>query len=349
MQDTINVGLASYGMSGRVFHAPVLSVVKDFVLYAICERTTNSAQQRYPSVKLCRSFDELLSIEELSLVVVNTPDHTHYDFCKKALLAGKHVVVEKPFTLRYAHALDLLALAEKKKRILSVFQNRRWDNDFITVQQVLTEQRLGRLVEMISHFDRFRPQPTNTWKEKGVGGTGNIYNLGSHLIDQAIVLFGMPRYVYADICKLRDQVEADDYFDVKLYYDNLMVTLKSSYLAKEAGPRFVLHGTNGSFVKYGYDPQEEALKQGKYPDEQGWGTEEEKYWGQITLVDHGKEIQEKVPTIPGNYCYYYKNIAAAIHKGEKLAVTAHDGAKVIQLIEAAILSNREGHKIAVSK
>jgi predicted dehydrogenase len=275
----VKVGLAAFGMSGRVFHAPLIARHPHFSLSAVCERHGDTARQRHPGVRRARSFDDLLADASLEVVVVNTPDATHHALARQALEAGRHVVVEKPFTGRIGEAQDLAALAVQKGRLLAVFHNRRWDGDFLTVLQLLARGALGRLVECEMRWDRFRPEVApESWKENAAGESGTLNNLGSHLVDQALVLFGWPQGVTARLSALRDGAEVDDWIDVRLHYPRLEVALKASYVARAAGPRFVLHGTEGSFVKHGVDPQEAALAAGERPDAPGWGEEPPAAW-----------------------------------------------------------------------
>ncbi|MCK4700386.1 MAG: Gfo/Idh/MocA family oxidoreductase, partial [Bacteroidales bacterium] len=237
MKDKIRTGLASYGMSGRVFHAPFLETNPGYILKTVLERTLKRSKEKYPGVNIVTSYEELLSDKNIDLIVVNTPDHTHYELARKALNAGKHVVVEKPFVVESSDGEELNKIAEEENLVLSVFQNRRWDGDFITVKKVIKDGLLGRLVEYEAHFDRYRNFiKENTWKEEKGKGTGVLYNLGSHLIDQALVLFGLPELVNANIRAFRDGGKVNDYFDIRLEYANFRVILKSSYLVREPGP-----------------------------------------------------------------------------------------------------------------
>ncbi len=346
-QDKIVTGLASFGMSGKVFHAPLLTNHEGFYLKTIVERSNEQAQQWYPDVKISKSFDDLLHDSEIELVIVNTPDHTHAELAHKALMAGKHVVVEKPFTLHASECEDLLNLAIRKNKIISVFQNRRWDGDFLTVQKIIKNELLGKLVEYEAHFDRFRNyiQP-NTWKEDSSTGTGTLYNLGSHLIDQALILFGMPDSVYADIRTLRPEGKVDDFFEVLLNYPEIRVALKASYLVREPGPRYSLHGTHGSFLKYGIDPQEDALKKGESPLNVDWGKENAEMWGTLNTDKRGLHYVGKLQTIPGNYMAFYDNIFDTIVNGKELAVKPEEAINVINVIEAALESHK--HKKIIS-
>lgn len=343
--DKIRIGLAAYGMSGQIFHAPFISTNPHFELAAITERSKNLSREKYPDVSIVRSFDELIGRSELDLVVVNTPDITHYDYARRALQAGKHVVVEKPFTITVAEGEELVALAAEKGLMLSVYQNRRWDCDFLTVKEILAKGLLGRLVEFESTFPRYRNYiKPNTWKETGESGGGLTYNLGAHVIDQAVQLFGMPDAVFADIATLRDGGKVDDYFIIHLLKPSkvpeVRVTLKASYMMCESEPRFVLHGTEGSYVKYGLDPQEADLTKGLLPDAPHWGEEDKAFWGTLHTERNGKVVREKYPTLPGNYAAFYENIHQHIRNGEVLKSDASEVVGVIQLIEAAKESHR---------
>jgi len=337
----IQVGLASFGMSGKVFHAPILAHHPGFQIAKIVERNKNEATKIYPDITSVRSFDELLLDDNIELIVVNTPDPTHFEYTRKAFEAGKHVVVEKPFTQSIKQGEDLINLAHQKNLILSVFQNRRWDGDFLTVRKVIESGCLGRLVEFESNYMRYRNyiQP-NTWKETLAQGIGLTYNLGSHMIDQAVALFGMPDKVWADVDNMRAGSEVDDYYHIKLIYPKVKVTLKASYLVREEGARYTLHGTNGSFLKYGLDPQEEMLKQGGNPSMPDWGKEPESQWGILNAEINGLHIRGKVETTPGNYAAYYDNIYDVIRNRAQLEVTPEQALNVIRLIEAAMESGR---------
>jgi len=342
---TIKTGLAAFGMSGQVFHAPFIEANPNFELSVITERSKNLSQELYPNAHIVRSFDELLA-SDVELVIVNTPDITHFDFAKKALEAGKHVIVEKPFTTTEYQAKELIDLAKKKRLMLSVFQNRRLDSDFLTVKQIIDYDVLGRLVEFESTFSRYRNYiKPDTWKETGKVGEGLIYNLGSHIIDQALQLFGMPEAIFADISTLRTNGNVDDYFIIHLLHPinapEAKITLKSSYLMCEAEPRFVLHGTEGSYVKYGTDRQEADLTAGMKPYSPDWGKEEESTWGLLHTEKDGLTVKGKYPSLPGNYGDFYDNVFLHLRCDGILLSDAEGVLPVIRLIEAAVKSSRE--------
>ncbi len=344
----IQVGLASFGMSGMVFHAPILTHHPGFKVTKIVERSKNEVSKIYPDITSVRSFDELLDDDNIELVIVNTPDYTHFEYAHKALEAGKHVIVEKPFTRTIGQGEDLINLADRQNRMLSVFQSRRWDGDFLTVRKLIDNEWLGRLVEFESNYMRYRNyiQP-GTWKESAVQGIGITYNLGSHMIDQAVTLFGMPDAVWADIDSMRTGSEIDDYYIIKLIYPEIKVVLKASYLVREEGPRYTLHGTNGSFLKYGIDPQEEMLKQGGNPSMPNWGKEPEDQWGILNTEINGLHVRGKVETVAGNYAAFYDNIYDVLRNRAELEVSPEQALNVIHLIEAAMESSRNGQSVEI--
>ncbi len=345
---TIVTGLASFGMSGKIFHAPLLQYHAGFYLKTVVERSKETAQKIYPQINSIKTFEELLNDKEIELVIINTPDNFHASMAAQALEAGKNVIVEKPFTQNINDGEFLINLAKKKNLILSVFQNRRWDGDFLTVKEIINKGMLGRLVEYESHFDRFRNYiQTDSWKEDPDTGTGTLYNLGSHMIDQALVLFGMPKAIQADLNAFRTGGKVDDNYDVRLYYPDIKVTLKGSYLVKEPGPRYILHGTTGSFLKYGIDPQEEDLKAGVSLSNSNWGKDKVENWGILNTEINSLHFKGRIETISGNYLNFYNNIYDVIRKKAILEVKAEDSLNVIKIINAAILSNAENKAVAV--
>ncbi|HSO88772.1 MAG TPA: Gfo/Idh/MocA family oxidoreductase [Draconibacterium sp.] len=342
MNNSIKTAIASFGMSGLVFHGPALKVNPGFEVVNILERTKNISQKLFPEANIVRDYNDMLKNSDVELVIVNTPDKFHYEMAKLAILSGKNVVVEKPVTLDSAQAAELLALAREKKLVLTVYQNRRWDGDFRTVQKVLAENKLGRLIEFESHFDRYRTYITpETWKEEGDQYSGVLYNLDSHMVDQAYVLFGKPLAVTAHLKIVRTAGIVTDYYDIRLEYEKFAALLKCSYLVKKPGPRYILHGEYGTFYKSGIDPQEEMLKAGNLPVGESWGTEPRESWGTLFYEKDGKDFEEVVETLPGNYNIFYNNVFDAIRNGAELFVKPEEAVEVLKILEACLKSNRE--------
>lgn len=338
----INTALCSFGMSGWVFHAPFLSVHPGFNFYAVWERTKNLAEEKYPAVKTFRTLEAMLADKNIELVIVNTPSITHYEYAKQTILAGKHLIVEKPFTATVAQARELIDLARKKNVKLSVYQNRRYDSDFKTVKKVLDEGLLGNIIDAEIHYDRYSPELSyKVHKETPTSAVGSVYDLGAHLIDQALQFFGMPVAVSADIAINRPGSKVDDYFDIKLFYPSHRVTLKSSYYVREALPGYIFHGTKGSFIKAKTDVQEAMLLNSKIPGGDDWGIEPETEKGLLHTEKDGKVIKEYIKSEKGNYAEYYNGIYDAIRNNKEVPVSAEEGMKVIQVIEAAYRSNKE--------
>lgn len=339
----IRTALLSYGMSGEVFHGPLLNAHPGFEMASVVQRKSDAARQHFPSIKIVRTVDEAIHDPSIELVIVNTPNDTHFAFAASALEAGKHVVVEKPFTVIVKEADELINLSKKKNKILTVFQSRRWDGDFLTLKKVIDENMVGKIVEFEAHYDRFRNYiEPNTWKEEGGIGKGILYNLGSHMLDQVLVLFGMPGEIDARVGVQRPGGKVDDFYDIRLQYPGLNVIVKSSYLVREQGPRYILHGTEGSYVaSANVDPQEQALKEKKIPGSTGWGTHSKEEWGKLNTTINGLHVEAKIETVPGNYLGFYHNLYGAIREGKTLDVKPEQARDVIVLIEAAYESNRE--------
>jgi predicted dehydrogenase len=339
----INTALCSFGMSGLVFHSPFLNINPHFNFYAVWERSKNIAAQKYPSVKTYRTLEDMLADELVELVIVNTPNYTHFEYAKKALKADKHVIIEKPFTVDVTEAKELIELAKKHNKTLSVYQNRRYDSDYKTLKKVVDDKMLGELVEVEMHFDRYREELSpKQHKETPGPGTGVLYDLGAHLIDQALQLFGNPRKVFADIRIIRSQSLVDDYFELLLYYEKLRVRLKASYAVREALPGYILHGLKGSFIKPKTDVQETMLQQGIIPGGENWGTEPETEKGLLHTEIDGKIIREYIPSFQGNYNEYYNAIYESIRNNKPLPVTAEEGMAVVQIIQTAFESSKAG-------
>jgi scyllo-inositol 2-dehydrogenase (NADP+) len=337
---TIKTALLSYGMSGKVFHAPFLELHPGFELLGSWERSKKLIQEDYPEVKSYPSLESILDDKSIDLLVVNTPIDTHFEYAKKVLLAGKHAIVEKAFTATVAEAKELAALAKEKGLKLSVFQNRRWDSELKTVKKVLDEKLLGEIVEAEFHFDRYNPVLSpKAHKETINSGSGILKDLGPHIIDQALYLFGLPNAVFADVRITRENSLVDDYLDILLYYSDVRVRLKAGYFVREPNPSYVVHGKKGSFLKSRGDVQEDKLKLGKKPNLTTWGAEKEGQEGLLHTEIDGKIIKEKLPTLQGNYYDFFDGVYQAIANGKTEPVTAQDGVNVMRIIEATMESN----------
>jgi scyllo-inositol 2-dehydrogenase (NADP+) len=345
----INVGLIGFGFAGRTFHAPVIQAVAGLRLAAIVQRRGDDAANAHPDVRIARSVEELLASDSIQLVVIATPNTSHFDLARQCLLAGRHVVIDKPFATTYAEAAELVSLADKCGRLLSVYQSRRFDGDFKTVRNLVGSEALGRVVLYESHYDRYRLQlRPGAWREQAAAGSGVWFDLGPHLIDQALTLFGRPEAVSADVRVERDGAVVDDAFDVTFFYRRLRVQLRGTMLASKPGPHFVIHGTKGTYIKYGLDPQEEALKRGETPGGPEWGKEPQEAWGTLSLVEENKIAERAVPTEVGDYREYYENVRDAIQGKTALAVTPQAALSVMRVLELAQQSSHERRVIPYS-
>ncbi len=336
MSKIINVGLIGFGMSGKYFQAPFIHNNPNFNLYKVLERHSEESGKLYPGVKVVKDLAAILSDDKVELVVISSPNNLHYEMAVQSLKAGKHVIVEKPFTVNSKEALKLKEIAEKNKLVLAPYHNRRWDGDFLTVKNLIGSGVLGELVEYESHFDRYRNYiKPNAWREKNELGSGLLYDLCPHLMDQTLALFGMPQSVYADLRIQRKDSAIYDYFDLSLEYGRLKVILKASMLVKGKTLRFRICGTNGTYSKYGLDPQENALKQGVELSNPDWGNEDSENWGVLDAMVKGVNFNGKIETLPGAYQKFYENIYDAICYEKKLVVTPDDAINTIKIIETA--------------
>lgn len=341
MNQIINVGIIGYGMSSEIFHSPFINTMDEFKLSAIVTNNKvriNKVKEKYPLTKIHSTVDTIISDKKIQLIIITTPNKSHFEITKKSLLSNKNVIVEKPFTLTVDEANELIKLAHKKNKMLTVYHNRRFDSDFLTIKKILNDKTLGVLKSYESHFDRFRPIAlTDRWRGKNELGAGTLYDLGSHLIDQSLNLFGMPHEIFANIQIERENAKIEDYFNIILYYSNFRVTLKSSALIAGKKLRFQLNGTNGTFRKYGLDIQEEDLKNNKTPlTKKEWGVEQKEQWG--ILNKNNKEIIIK--SIPGDYRLFYKNIYNHLLFNEDLFIKPEEARDVIMIIEKTYESNR---------
>jgi scyllo-inositol 2-dehydrogenase (NADP+) len=331
----LNVALLGYGFAGKTFHAPLLSHVPGLQLTHIVSSDSAKVRQDFDVTVLARP-DDAFTLPEIDLTVIATPNSTHFELACKALSAGKHVVVDKPFTVTTKDAAELISLAAKHRRLLSVFQNRRWDSDFLTLRQILAQGLLGKVIQFESRYDRYRPEPRQRWREQAVPGAGIWFDLGSHLIDQALRLFGSPEAIYADLELQRPGAQAVDYFHVVLRYGRSRVILTGGCLVVSETPRFTVRGATGGFTKFGMDTQEDSLKRGDAPGSPGWG-HDPRLGTLVTARDGGLETRQ-VPNIPGNYLAYYEGIRDAITVGAPNPVTPEDGLAVINVLETGVRS-----------
>jgi predicted dehydrogenase len=339
MDRTIKVGIMGYGFATATFHAPLIQAVPGMKLGAVSTSDPTKVHSALPGVAVCASPEELVA-QDLDLVVIPTPNDTHHRLAALAIGAGKHVVVDKPFTLDAAEARDLITRADTAGVLLSVFQSRRWDADFLTVRRLMDEGTLGRVVHFESHIDRFRPQVRARWREGDAPGAGLWYDLGPHLLDQALVLFGEPRSLTLHTAQVRDGAQSDDWFHAVLDYGALRVVLHATVASVRPGDRYTVHGLGGSFFKTGMDPQEEALKAGGVPGTPGWGTDPKP--GLLVLPD-GSE--QKVTGVPGAYQEYYRTMADAILGRGPVPVPAIEALRVMRWLDAGRTSASEGRAV----
>ncbi|WP_338494969.1 oxidoreductase [Erwinia aphidicola] len=336
MSDKIRVGLVGYGFASKTFHAPLISGTAEMELAAVSSSDAGKVHADWPSVQVVSDPQALFDDPTLQLIVIPTPNDTHFPLAKAALNAGKHVVVDKPFTVTLSQARELDALAKAKGLLLSVFHNRRWDSDFLTLKALLADGTLGDVRYFESHFDRFRPTVQQRWREQKGAGSGIWYDLGPHVIDQALQLFGSPVAITLDAAELRPGAQTTDYFHCTLTYPQRRVVLHASMLVAAQSARYKVHGTKGSFVKFGLDPQEDALKAGARPPQEDWGYDMRD--GVLTLAEGDAMVEKSLLTIPGNYPAYYAGIRDAINGVGENPVQAEEAIQVMELIELGLQS-----------
>jgi scyllo-inositol 2-dehydrogenase (NADP+) len=346
----IDVGLIGFGLAGRAFHAQVIRAVPGLRLAAVLQRSGNEAAEQYPDVRIARTLDELLSIPEIRLVVIATPNETHFSLAKQCLAAGRDVLVDKPFTTTLAEAVELVEFAKQRGCLLTVYQNRRYDGDCQAIRQLVGSGLLGRIVSFETNYDRFRPQlKPGAWRERSGPGTGIFFDIGPHVIDHALLLFGLPEALTADIRSERDGAVADDAFDVAFHYPRLRADLRSSILAAVPRPRFAIHGTQGAYVKLTVDPQESNLRRGFIPTDAAWGAEPEENWGLLTLSENGAFTERRVPSATCDYRDFYANLRDALLGKAELAVTPEWALDVMRLLELARQSSNERRTVVVPR
>lgn len=343
----IRVGLIGFGLGGRVFHAPLISSVEGIELAAALERTGNKVAERYPGITTYRTLEEMLADRSLDLFVITTPNGTHFELARQVLRAGRNVVMDKPLAVTSGEIAELMQLAAEAQVLLAPFHNRRWDSDFQTVQKLLHEGLLGRLVWFESRFDRWRPilPKERRWKDDPSIGGGILLDLGTHLADQALVLFGKPEVIGADIVSERSDAHANDSIEVRLHYPGLTVTLGANCLTLPPRPRFHLRGTNGNYWKFGVDPQEAALGEIKRIEDPAWGRELAANWGVLHVsVDHGT-VTRPVEALHGDYRLYYAGIRDALLGKAPAPVAAIDAWRAARILEWAEESSEQRKEI----
>ena len=344
MTDTLNVALVGYGFVGKVFHAPLIQATPGLALHTVVSRDAGKVHADWPRMLVTADTRAAFADPAVDLVVIASPNDSHAPLAIEALGQGKHVVVDKPFTLTLREAREVVAAAAHAGRVASVFQNRRWDGDFLTVRRLIDEGRLGRVAEFHSHFDRFRPAVQDRWRERDEPGGGLWYDLGPHLLDQALQLFGVPEAISADIARLRDGARAPDYVDATLRYPHHRVILHASTLVAGNGLRFAVHGTRGSYLKHGLDVQEDQLRAGVVPGAPGWGVDTRA--GEIVAERDGRLVTEVAQAEAGDYRRYYAGIRDAILQGTAPPVTTQEALDVMRLIELGVQSSEERREMA---
>lgn len=345
MSAVLKLGLLGYGFAGSTFHAPVIAHSGRTELAVIATAQTERAQADYPAAAIVPDMDALLAREDISCIVIATPNDTHFALAQRALSAGKHVVVDKPVTLSGADAAALAALATQRGLLFAPFHNRRWDGDFMSLRALIAAGRLGRITHYESHFDRFRPLIPKRWREQAEHGGGLLFDLGPHLIDQAVALFGAPQSVSASLRRQRDNAQVPDYVHLQLHYADKEIILHASALSALPPPRFAVHGTRGSYVSNGLDVQEDQLKAGLRPGDQGYGKNPP---GLLREADGDSDVQGPCATLDGDYAGFYRALAETLLDGRPFPVTAQDAVTVMQIIDLAMRSDAEGRRVAFS-
>ncbi|MES2616105.1 MAG: oxidoreductase [Bdellovibrionota bacterium] len=335
----LNIGLIGYGFSGSTFHAPIIDCISGLKLTHIVSKNIDKVREKYKHVAILNNVEEIYSVKEIDLVIITTPNTEHYSMAKQALLANKHVVVEKPFVVHSYQGKELIALAKERNLILSVYHNRRWDNGFLTLKKVLENKILGEIYSYEAYYDRFRPLPaTEKWREQNSIGSGVLYDLGSHLIDQALHLFGKPTAIFMDTEIQRKNAQATDYFEIIFSYNKMRVILGSSSVRLSPRPVLSVHGSEGSFVKYGLDPQEQQLKLGENPSSKNWGVEPATNSAVLTVQKNGLVEPQHLASLPGSYEKYYEGIYDCIVHKKENPVDAGDALSVIEVICGELIS-----------
>jgi predicted dehydrogenase len=351
MSEPIRVGVVGFGLAGKIFHTAVIQATSGLDLACVVQRSGDDAKNEYPHAHVARSVEEMLGDTSIQLVVIATPSYSHFELAQQCLREQRNVVIDKPFTLKSEEAAELIKVARERKLLLTAYQSRRWDGDFKTVRQVIAGGELGRLVSFESHYDRFRAQPRlGVWRENGGPGGGILFDLGPHVIDQALILFGAPEGIFASIRVERENAVIDDAWDIFLEYPQppKTVVLRATLTACTPGPRYLIHGAKGSFVKWGIDPQEDQLKAGMAFDAPGFGEEPESAWGELKICEGlTSPATRRVRTERGDYRGFYENVRDALLGKAELEVKPEQVWRTTRLIELARESSGQGRRLRV--
>ncbi|MBX9850503.1 MAG: Gfo/Idh/MocA family oxidoreductase [Cytophagaceae bacterium] len=346
MNNEVKIALVGYGKAGEYFHAPIINTVPGLKIVKVLERHGQRSKEKYPWITVVKNYDELLKDSQIEAVVIATPNWLHFEMAHKALSAGKHVVVDKPFTITSKEADTLIELAKKENKILTAYHNRRWDGGFLTIKKIIEESWIGNIKKFEVRFERYRPEvKQELWRETSRLGAGVLYDIGSHLIDQSFNLFGKPKSIKAEIKTERKGAKADDYFEIILKHENVTSVLKAGMLVTEKNPHYFLEGDLGTYTKFERDPQEDMLKEGKTPLNREWGLEPASRWGFLDSKAPGLKYFGKVETLKGSYESFYQNLYGAIREGKEIAVKPEQAREVVHAIELAFQSSKEKREI----
>jgi len=346
MSGKLKLGLMGYGFAGATFHAPVIARSGRTELAVIATSQAERARADYPDTDIVADFDALIACADIGCIVIATPNDTHFGLARRALDAGKHVVVDKPVTLSGADAQTLARLAAQRGLLFAPFHNRRWDGDFMTLRQLIADGALGRVTHFESHFDRFRPRIPQRWREEAAHGGGLLFDLGPHLIDQALALFGAPQSLSATVRQQRDKAQVPDYVHLQLHYADKEVVLHASALSALPPPRFTVHGTRGSYLINGLDVQEDQLKAGLRPGDAGFGKNPP---GWSRQVDGDRDHQGEHATLDGDYAGFYRALGDTLLDGKAFPVSAQDAVDVMTIIDLALRSDAEGKRLPFAR
>ena len=342
----IKTAIIGFGLSGSKFHAPFIQDMEEFELSAIVVREPEKIRSQAGYVPVFDSIEKALGeLPEIELVIISTPTPTHYALAKAAIMAGKHLIVEKPFVVTVEEGEELIALAKEHNTVLSVYQNRRWDGDYLTVKSLMDSGKLGTVHTIEMNWDRYRKEVRDRWKEADIAGGGVFYDLAPHMLDQALCLWGEPYAIYGNMQKQREGAKATDYFHVVLEYEKGSILIRGGTLVSAQTPRFSIHASEGSYIICGHDPQEAQLQAGIMPNDEEYGKRDE---NRVSIFVKPDGTREEIEVAKGNYADYFRQVAAAIRDGGTVPVTGEEGLAVIRLIEAGIESANE-KKIVINR